>query len=508
MMVGTVQLHGARSRRLGGEVDAALRPLLAWAACSMRWCCGRPPFVGDETVAIIGQHLNTPPVAPSWHRPDCPPALEALILRLLEKDPAKRPASRRGGARRRWRRSMHVDPQVAREPSTANEAHRVRRREPALPPHLRRPRGRAAPAPGGLRRARSRAREPGHGGRRARHRQDRAVRAARDLRRAARRHGRWSATATKRARSPCPTCPSSRRCAPTSSRAIPTASPRPGHGRRRRRPHRLRGARPRRRSSCRPPATRRTSAGACSRRSPASCATPAAVQPLLLVLEDLHWCRPGHARPAHCTSPATSPGARLLIVGTYRDVEVDRAHPLSATLAELRRIGSFARVPLRGLDADEVQRMMNAHRRPGGAAGAWRRRCTARPRATRCSSRRCCATWWRRACWRATGAGSCADGTKRRWRCSIPEGLRDVIGKRLSRLSRELQPRAVRRRGDRPRLPPRGAAGASPSLAGGGAATRAGGGGAGRRCCRSSARPAPCAIASPTPSSARRCTRR
>src|SRR5439155_8907782 len=34
-----------------------------------------------------------PPVAPTWHRPDCPPGLEALILRLLKKDPAKRPAS-------------------------------------------------------------------------------------------------------------------------------------------------------------------------------------------------------------------------------------------------------------------------------------------------------------------------------------------------------------------------------------------------------------------------------
>src|ERR1051325_10232288 len=55
--------------------------------------CGRPPFVGDESVAIIGQHLNTPPVAPTWHRPDCPPALEALILRLLEKDATRRPES-------------------------------------------------------------------------------------------------------------------------------------------------------------------------------------------------------------------------------------------------------------------------------------------------------------------------------------------------------------------------------------------------------------------------------
>ena len=56
--------------------------------------CGRPSFVGDGSVAIIGQHLNTPPVAPTWHRPDCPVGLETLeILRLLEKDASKRPAS-------------------------------------------------------------------------------------------------------------------------------------------------------------------------------------------------------------------------------------------------------------------------------------------------------------------------------------------------------------------------------------------------------------------------------
>src|SRR5438094_7456744 len=54
---------------------------------------GRPPFIGDESVAIITQHLNTPPVAPSWHVPGLPTGLEALIIRLLEKDAAKRPAS-------------------------------------------------------------------------------------------------------------------------------------------------------------------------------------------------------------------------------------------------------------------------------------------------------------------------------------------------------------------------------------------------------------------------------
>ena len=44
-------------------------------------------------MAVISQHINTPPVAPSWHRADCPRALEALVLRLLAKDPLTRPES-------------------------------------------------------------------------------------------------------------------------------------------------------------------------------------------------------------------------------------------------------------------------------------------------------------------------------------------------------------------------------------------------------------------------------
>lgn len=43
-----------------------------------------PAFVGDESVVIIGQHLNTPPVGPSWHTPGLTSGLEVLILRLLE----------------------------------------------------------------------------------------------------------------------------------------------------------------------------------------------------------------------------------------------------------------------------------------------------------------------------------------------------------------------------------------------------------------------------------------
>ena len=54
---------------------------------------GRLPFVSDDPWAVVTQHLQTPPVAPSWHSKSCPPALENLILHLLAKLPGDRPAS-------------------------------------------------------------------------------------------------------------------------------------------------------------------------------------------------------------------------------------------------------------------------------------------------------------------------------------------------------------------------------------------------------------------------------
>jgi len=91
MMVGTVA-YMPPEQATGGQVTP--RSDLYSLGCMLyETVCGRPPFVGEESVAIIGQHLNIPPVAPSWHRPDCPPGLEALMLRLLEKDPSRRPQS-------------------------------------------------------------------------------------------------------------------------------------------------------------------------------------------------------------------------------------------------------------------------------------------------------------------------------------------------------------------------------------------------------------------------------
>jgi class 3 adenylate cyclase len=54
---------------------------------------GHPPFVGDDAVAVISQHLHTAPVAPSWHNPAVPPPLESLVLALLAKNPEDRPAT-------------------------------------------------------------------------------------------------------------------------------------------------------------------------------------------------------------------------------------------------------------------------------------------------------------------------------------------------------------------------------------------------------------------------------
>ena len=90
-MVGTVS-YMPPEQAMGGKVTAKA-DLYSLGAMLYEMVTGRPPFVGDDSFAIIGQHLNTPPVSPTWHRADLTPALETLILQLLEKDPEKRPAS-------------------------------------------------------------------------------------------------------------------------------------------------------------------------------------------------------------------------------------------------------------------------------------------------------------------------------------------------------------------------------------------------------------------------------
>jgi tRNA A-37 threonylcarbamoyl transferase component Bud32 len=54
---------------------------------------GQPPFRGDTPVAVAYQHLSETPVPPSQHNADVPPALDAVVLKAMEKDPARRQQS-------------------------------------------------------------------------------------------------------------------------------------------------------------------------------------------------------------------------------------------------------------------------------------------------------------------------------------------------------------------------------------------------------------------------------
>ena len=91
MMVGTVS-YMPPEQAMGGEVTQRA-DLYSLGAMLYEMVTGRPPFLGDDSVSIIGQHINTPPVSPTWHNGNCPRPLEALILRLLAKNPEERPGS-------------------------------------------------------------------------------------------------------------------------------------------------------------------------------------------------------------------------------------------------------------------------------------------------------------------------------------------------------------------------------------------------------------------------------
>ncbi|UQA34382.1 serine/threonine-protein kinase [Streptomyces sp. HNA39] len=54
---------------------------------------GDVPFSGSTALGVLHRHLYEPPVPVRRDRPEIPAALEALVLRLLAKDPQERPAS-------------------------------------------------------------------------------------------------------------------------------------------------------------------------------------------------------------------------------------------------------------------------------------------------------------------------------------------------------------------------------------------------------------------------------
>jgi class 3 adenylate cyclase len=88
-------------------------------------------------------------------------------------------------------------------------------------------------------------------------------------------------------------------------------------------------------------------------------AAASADSPLLLVLDDLHWADAASLQLLRHVV-ASGDRVRALMVGTYRDSELSRGHPLVSHLAALRREPSTRRIDLGGLNDHEVVELIEA----------------------------------------------------------------------------------------------------------------------------------------------------
>jgi tetratricopeptide (TPR) repeat protein len=159
-----------------------------------------------------------------------------------------------------------------------------------------------------------------------------------------------------------------------------------------------------------------------------------AESPVVLVLDDVHWAdKPSLLLLRHLLRSSTP--MRLLVLATYRDTDLDRSHPLSEVLGDLRRQPGVDRLDLQGLDEDEITSFVTR------AAGhdlddpgldlvrALHSETEGNPFFVGEVLRHLA----------ETGAIVAVDG---RWTAAatiteigIPEGVREVVGRRLSRLS-------------------------------------------------------------------------
>jgi hypothetical protein len=88
LIMGTAA-YMAPEQALGQAVDGRT-DLYALGVLLYELTTGRLPFIGDDPLTIVSQHVHAPVVPPRVVRPNLPRALEAVILRLMEKSPAGR----------------------------------------------------------------------------------------------------------------------------------------------------------------------------------------------------------------------------------------------------------------------------------------------------------------------------------------------------------------------------------------------------------------------------------
>ena len=158
--------------------------------------------------------------------------------------------------------------------------------------------------------------------------------------------------------------------------------------------------------------------------------------PVLLVLDDLHWADASTVGMVLWLVRATRP-MRLAVVGTYRDTDIDRSHPLGRALAELRRSPAGERVSLTGLDLGELTSFLE--QAGGQSVDAATERLAELLESETEGNPFFVGEVLRHLV--ESGVIRQEDG---RWvgdptsvESSVPEGVRDVVGRRLSALSPE-----------------------------------------------------------------------
>src|SRR5262245_829264 len=157
----------------------------------------------------------------------------------------------------------------------------------------------------------------------------------------------------------------------------------------------------------------------------------AQTRPLVLILDDIHWADKPSLLLLRFLAREIAESC-LLVVATYRDVEVSRGHPLAEVLPSLRQERTVERLLLRGLPEEDVCAMLTAlrgERVPEALARAISRETEGNPFFVQEIVRHLVdegmlgrkGTPW-------TRPARLAD-------LRLPESVRDVIGRRLGRLS-------------------------------------------------------------------------
>jgi eukaryotic-like serine/threonine-protein kinase len=152
----------------------------------------------------------------------------------------------------------------------------------------------------------------------------------------------------------------------------------------------------------------------------------AATQPIVLVLDDLHAADEPSLLLLRFLA-AELGGSRVLVIGTYRNVDPTVREPLTSTLAELARERVTSRIELRGLGESDIRRYIELNAKtapPRELVEAIHRETEGNPLFVGEVVRLLAAE------------GSLEDlKVESLWTFGIPQGVREVIGRRLSRLS-------------------------------------------------------------------------